>query len=61
VIALDPGTITMIQGVEFLDLGIRFVSKIDLILLNLEGMDILLGMDWMTGHQVSLDISFPSG
>jgi hypothetical protein len=31
--------------------------KIDLILLNLEGMDILLGMDWMTRHQVSLDIS----
>jgi hypothetical protein len=32
--------------------------KIDLILLNLEGMDILLGTDWMTKHQVSLDISF---
>jgi hypothetical protein len=31
--------------------------KIDLIFLNLEGMDILLGMDWMTRHQVSLDIS----
>jgi hypothetical protein len=31
--------------------------RIDLILLNLEGMDILLGMDWMTRHQVSLDIS----
>jgi hypothetical protein len=29
-----------------------------LILLNLEGMDILLGMDWMTRHQVSLDIFF---
>jgi hypothetical protein len=27
-----------------------------LISLNLEGMDILLGMDWMTRHQVSLDI-----
>jgi hypothetical protein len=27
-----------------------------LILLNLEGMDILLGMDWMTRYQVSLDI-----
>jgi hypothetical protein len=32
--------------------------KTDLILLNLEGMDILLGMDWMTRHQVLLDISF---
>jgi hypothetical protein len=31
--------------------------KTDLILLNLEGMDILLGMDWMTRHQVSSDIS----
>jgi hypothetical protein len=31
--------------------------KTDLILLNLDGMDILLGMDWMTRHQVSLDIS----
>jgi hypothetical protein len=31
--------------------------RTDLILLNLEGMDILLGMDWMTRHQVSLDIS----
>jgi hypothetical protein len=27
-----------------------------LISLNLEGMDILLGMDWTTRHQVSLDI-----
>jgi hypothetical protein len=26
VIALDPGTITTIQGVGFLDTGIRFVS-----------------------------------
>jgi hypothetical protein len=31
--------------------------RTDLILLNLEGMDILLGMDWMSRHQVSLDIS----
>jgi hypothetical protein len=27
-----------------------------LISLNLEGMDILLGMDWMTRHRVSLDV-----
>jgi hypothetical protein len=27
-----------------------------LISLHLEGMDILLGMDWMTRHRVSLDI-----
>jgi hypothetical protein len=30
--------------------------KIDLLLLDLEGMDVLLGMDWMTRHQVPLDI-----
>jgi hypothetical protein len=30
--------------------------RTDLILLNLEGMDILLGMDWMTRHRISLDI-----
>jgi hypothetical protein len=30
--------------------------KTDLLLLDLEGMDVLLGMDWMTRHQVSLDI-----
>jgi hypothetical protein len=30
--------------------------KTDLLLLDLEGMDVLLGMDWMTQHQVSLDI-----
>jgi hypothetical protein len=31
--------------------------KIDLLLLDLEGMDVLLGMDWMTRHRMSLDIS----
>jgi hypothetical protein len=31
--------------------------KIDLLLLDLEGMDVLLGMDWMTRHRVLLDIS----
>jgi hypothetical protein len=31
--------------------------KIDLLLLDLEGMDVLLRMDWMTRHRVSLDIS----
>jgi hypothetical protein len=33
------------------------LMKTDLLLLDLEGMDVLLGMDWMTRHQVSLDIS----
>src|SRR6185312_16115257 len=31
--------------------------KTDLILLNLEGMDVILGMDWMNKHKVLLDIS----
>jgi hypothetical protein len=31
--------------------------KTDLLLLDLEGMDVLLGMNWMTQHQVLLDIS----
>jgi hypothetical protein len=31
--------------------------KTDLLLLDLEGMDVLLGMDWMTRHRVLLDIS----
>jgi hypothetical protein len=32
--------------------------KTDLLLLDLEGMDVLLGMNWMTRHRVSLDIFF---
>jgi hypothetical protein len=31
--------------------------KSDLLLLDLEGMDVLLGIDWMTRHRVSLDNS----
>src|SRR6185437_7911941 len=37
-------------------LGSKLI-KTDLILLNLEGMDVILGMDWMTKHKVLLDIS----
>jgi hypothetical protein len=32
------------------------VIKTDLLLLDLEGMDVLLGMNWMNQHHVSLDI-----
>jgi hypothetical protein len=39
-----------------LQLGSQLI-KTDLLLLDLEGMDVLLGMNWMTQHQVSLDIS----
>jgi hypothetical protein len=34
----------------------RNLVRTDLLLLDLEGMDILLGMDWITRHRVSLDI-----
>jgi hypothetical protein len=34
----------------------RNLMRTDLLLLDLEGMDILLGMNWMTRHRVSLDI-----
>jgi hypothetical protein len=34
------------------------LMRTDLLLLDLEGMDVLLGMNWMTQHHVSLDISF---
>jgi hypothetical protein len=33
------------------------VIKTDLVLLPIEGMDIILGMDWMTKHKVLLDIT----
>jgi hypothetical protein len=39
-----------------LQLGSQLM-KTDLLLLDLEGMDVLLGMNWMTQHHVSLDIS----
>jgi hypothetical protein len=35
----------------------RNLVRTDLLLLDLEGMDVLLGMNWMTQHHVSLDIS----
>jgi hypothetical protein len=39
-----------------LQLGSQLI-KMDLLLLDLEGMDVLLGMNWMAQHHVSLDIS----
>jgi hypothetical protein len=33
------------------------VIKTDLVLLNLEGIDVILGTNWMTEHRVLLDIS----
>jgi hypothetical protein len=45
----------MTRGVP-LELGSRTVDT-DLIILGLEGMDVILGMDWMNRHKVVLDIS----
>jgi hypothetical protein len=42
---------------DFLSTQPPLFHKTDLLLLDLEGMDVLLGMDWMTRHRVSLDIS----
>ena len=39
-----------------LKLGSKTIST-DLILLPLEGMDVILGMEWMNRHGVLLDIS----
>jgi hypothetical protein len=49
------GTNQLIRHVP-IQLGSKVV-KTDLILLPLEGMDIILGMDWMTEHKVLLDVS----
>jgi hypothetical protein len=45
----------MIKGVP-IQLGSK-VIKTDLVLLNLEGIDVILGTNWMTEHRVLLDIS----
>ena len=39
-----------------IQLGSKLIIT-DLISLSLEGMDVILGMDWMTKHRVLLDIS----
>jgi hypothetical protein len=44
----------MIRSVP-IQLGSK-VIKTDLVLLNLEGIDIILGTNWMTEHRVQLDI-----
>jgi hypothetical protein len=43
------------RGVS-LELGSRTIDT-NLIILGLEGMDVILGMDWMNRHKVVLDIS----
>jgi hypothetical protein len=39
-----------------LELGSKTIDT-DLIVLGLEGIDVILGMDWMNQHKVVLDIS----
>jgi hypothetical protein len=46
---------TLIRGV-CLGLGSK-IFPTNLIAISLEGMDVILGMDWMTQHKVVLDIS----
>jgi hypothetical protein len=46
---------TLIRGVH-LGLGSK-IFPTNLIAISLEGMDVILGMDWMTQHKVVLDIS----
>jgi hypothetical protein len=57
-ISTPRGNITsnqMIKSVP-IQLGSKEI-KTDLVLLSLEGIDIILGTDWMTKHRVRLDIS----
>jgi hypothetical protein len=57
IIATPGGKISsnQIYRKALIELGSNMI-KTDILLLNLEGMDVLLGMDWMTRHRVSLDI-----
>jgi hypothetical protein len=57
-ISTPGGKITSNQMVK--SVPIQFGSKLiktDLVLLNLEGIDVILGTNWMTEHGVLLDIS----
>ena len=57
-ITTPSGKITYNQILRYvpIQLGSKLI-KTDLISLSLEGMDVILGMDWMTQHRVLLDIS----
>ena len=57
-VATPSGKIASNQIIRYvpIKLGSKLINT-DLILLNLEGMDVILGMDWMTRNKVLLDIS----
>jgi hypothetical protein len=56
-IATPGGKVTSNQMVKSvpIQLGSKII-KTDLVLLNLEGIDVILGTNWMTEHRVLLDI-----
>jgi hypothetical protein len=57
-ISTPGGKISSNQLIRYVPIQLgNKVIKTDLVLLQLEGMDIILGMDWMTKHKVRLDIS----
>jgi hypothetical protein len=57
-ISTPGGKITSNQMVTSvpIQLGSKLI-KTDLVLLNLEGIDVILGINWMIEHRVLLDIS----
>jgi hypothetical protein len=56
-ISTPGGKITSNQMVKSIPIQLGSIEiKTDLVLLSLEGIDIILGTDWMTKHQVRLDI-----
>jgi hypothetical protein len=57
-ISTPGGKITSNQMVKSvpIQLGSKLI-KTDLVLLNLESIDVILGTNWMTEHRVLLDIS----
>jgi predicted aspartyl protease len=57
-ISTPGGKITSNQMVKSvpIQLGSKLI-KTDLVLLNLDGIDVILGTNWMTEHRLLLDIS----
>jgi hypothetical protein len=58
IIATPGGKISSTQVCRSVPIQMgKNLMRTDLLLLDLEGMDVLLGMNWMTQYHVSLDIS----
>jgi hypothetical protein len=58
IISTPRGKIDSNQLIRYVPIQLgSMVIKTNLVLLPLEGMDIILGMDWMTKHKVLLDIT----